>query len=105
MADLGTNSILSFADGAYFESYTAIEVRGTVSFDFKLSESGFTALNLGGLYDGNVSRGNESNWSDFSFNIDISKYDLAHGSEIILIDFSSHSSSFSYNFNPAGKHN
>ncbi|MCH2204364.1 MAG: sialate O-acetylesterase [Lentisphaerales bacterium] len=49
--DLGQNSILSFDDGATFESYTSLEIRGTVSLDFKLSETGFSPLNLGGLYD------------------------------------------------------
>jgi len=93
--DLGTNSRLSFADGASFATATTLELRGATTFDFTLSATGFTTLPLGTLADGGT-----AGWSDVTFNIDVSAYDTSNGLSIVLMDFASHTGDFGGSFNP-----
>ena len=73
---------LNFHDGASFgNSSMNFEARGVNVFGFTFSETGFTALDLGGLWDGG------STWADKTFNIDISAYDRSRGTTITLMDF------------------
>ena len=78
--DLGENSLLSFVDGARFETETHVEVRGETRMDFQLSEISFQTLNVEVLWNGN-----DVGWSDFSFTVDISEYKVKNGSKVILI--------------------
>ena len=93
--DLGTNTRMSFVDGASFATTTTIELRGATTFDFELSATGFTALELGNLADGGI-----TGWSELTFNIDVSAYDVSNGINIILMDFASQASVFTGTFNP-----
>ena len=91
--DLG-DGILNFEDGATFTPGT-IQQRGTTTYGITLSGTGFTTLTPGGLVDGNG-----EDWSDVTFNLDVSKYDASNGLTVELIDFASHAGNYDGSFNP-----
>ena len=91
--DLG-DGILNFEDGATFTP-GSIQQRGTTTYGITLSATGFTTLTPGGLVDGNG-----EDWSDVTFNLDVSKYDASNGLTVELIDFASHAGNYDGSFNP-----
>jgi hypothetical protein len=101
---LGTNmtwlvprnsSTVSFSDGASLDNPGIwFQLNDTPTLEFTLSETGFSTLEAGRLYDGNTA------WSNVTFNIDISAYDTNNGPFIDLIDFTSHGSQYDPPFDP-----
>ncbi len=86
--DTGSGAI-NFEDGASFANPSMyVEHRSGLDIGFTLSETGFTTLVGGGLYDGGTG------WANVTYNIDISAYDRTRGTTITLMDFSSHTGGF-----------
>ncbi len=92
---------MSFTDGAAFDNAgMGFEHKGYNTFGFKLSAGGFKTLKAGSLFSG--SNGSFSAaWSNVTYNIDISDYDLRSGLRVVLMDFTGHAAVFSSNFNTA----
>ena len=88
------DGMLNFEDGATFTANN-IQHRGTTTYGLTLSETGFTTLTPGNLYNGV-----DEDWSDVTFNLDVTDYDPANGLSIDLIDYASHASVYADNFNP-----
>jgi len=78
--DIGGGSV-SFEDGAV-NTVHFWEHKGANTFDFTLSDTGFTALTPNTLRSGGG-----ATWSDATYNIDISAYDRDNGRTIVLMDF------------------
>ena len=92
---------MAFSDGASFaNSGMHFEHKGTNSFDFTLSTSGFATLTAGMLFAGN-NGSFVADWSRATYNIDITAYDRSNGLSIVLMDFSGHAAAFAGTFNPA----
>ena len=81
---LDTNSsTMNFYDGAAFGNPAMdFEHKGTNTFGYTLSATGFTTLNAGVLRSGNG-----ASWSDVTYNIDISAYHLSNGGTVTLADY------------------
>lgn len=91
---------MAFVDGASFaNSGMHFEHKGTNTFDFTLSASGFATLTAGVLFAGN-NGSFVADWSRATYNIDISAYDRSNGLSIVLMDFSGHAAAFDGTFNP-----
>ena len=87
---------INFEDGASFANPSmSFEHRHANEFGYKLSETGFTTLHAGTLY-----AGSGANWSNVTFNINVSEYNYSNGLSLVLADFSSHVSAFDGTFNP-----
>jgi len=90
------NGTINFYDGAAFDNPNMpFEHKGINTFGYKLSETGFTTLIAGYL-----NAGNSAVWSQATYNIDISDYDISNGSNIVLADYSGHSGNFNNTFDP-----
>ena len=98
LAFLDTNgSTINFVDGASFANVNMdFEHKGANTFGYKLSGAGFTTIHAGTLRDGD-----HAVWADATYNIDISNYDISHGTTIVLADYSSHTAAFDAPFNPS----
>ena len=88
------NATLNFADGATY-SPNNIQHKGSTTYGMTLSSTGFSTLTPGALYGWGA-----EDWSDVTFNIDVSAYDTNNGLSIVLMDFSSHTADFDGTFNP-----
>ena len=88
---LDTNgSEIYFYDGASFlNASMSFEHKGLNTFGYILSEAGFTTIQAGGL-----KTGGGATWADATYYIDISAYDSANGSSIVLVDYTSIESGF-----------
>ncbi len=94
--DMSSGSI-NFTNGTTFDNTgMSFEHKGNNTFSFKLTAGGFKTLTAGYLYSGNSAA-----WSNVTYNVDISDYDLRSGLRIVLMDFSGHSAVFGSNFNTA----
>jgi hypothetical protein len=92
---------MSFTNGAAFDnSGLSFEFKGNSTFGFKLSASGFKTMTAGGLYRGNNGQFTAF-WSNVTYNVDISDYDLRSGLRIVLMDFSWHDASLNTGFSTA----
>ena len=90
------NSTFNVEDGASFaNSSMPFEHKGANTFGYTLSETGFTTLVAGGLLSGSSAQ-----WSDATYNIDVSAYDISRGTTIVLADYASHAAAFDGPFNP-----
>lgn len=88
------DSIIKFDDGAAFQnSDTELSFIGTNTCTFKLSKNGFSTIFAGNL---NL---RFSSWSEFNFEIDMTKYS-SQKHEIVLISFNSHHYVYEEEFNP-----
>ncbi|MCX6878227.1 MAG: Ig-like domain-containing protein [Verrucomicrobia bacterium] len=94
---LDTNgSTINFVNGANFSNVNMdFEHKGINTFGYTLSPTGFQKLNAGQLRSGN-----SAVWADVTYNIDISHYNTANGSTIVLADYASHDAAYSGTFNP-----
>ena len=94
---LDTNgSTIHFVDGASFANANmSFEHKGANTFGYKLSAAGFTTIHAGTLRDGNGAV-----WADATYHIDISDYDISHGTSLVLADYTSHTTAFGGPFNP-----
>ncbi|MBL7106335.1 MAG: hypothetical protein ISS77_01845 [Phycisphaerae bacterium] len=91
MSFLDTNgSTINFVDGAAFLNPSAMdfEMKMINTYGYKLSEEGFTAL-VADVLRNSTHSDYTSSWSDVTFNIDISDYDISNGTRIVLADYSS----------------
>jgi len=88
------SGILNFEDGATFTP-NSIQHRLTTTYGLTFSSTGFTTLTPGVQY-----QGTDEDWSDVTFNIDVSAYDTSNGLSIVLMDFASHTGDFGGSFNP-----
>ena len=86
---LDTNGgTINFKDGAAFDNTNmGFEHKGNNTFSFKLSAGGFKTVKAGQLYSGNNGQFTAT-WSNVTYNVDISDYDLRCGLRIVLMDFS-----------------
>jgi len=96
---LDTNGgTINFVDGASFGNPNMdFEHKGSNTFGFKLSARGFktvTARSLSSGSNGQFAAG----WSNVTYNVDISDYDLRGGLRIVLMDFSGTSVAFDGDF-------
>jgi hypothetical protein len=92
--DLRGVTAINFTDGSSFaNSSMNVEIRGTPTFGFELSATGFTTIAAGALYDSTGGAG----WSAVTFNIDVSNYDTANGNTLVLMDFTN---DIGVSFNP-----
>ncbi len=92
---------MSFTDGAAFDNAgMGFEHKGNNTFGFKLSAAGFKTLKAGSLYSGNNGLFSAA-WSNVTYNVDISDYDLRSGLRVVLMDFTGHATVFGSNFNTA----
>jgi hypothetical protein len=88
---------ISFTNGAVFDNAgMSFEHKGNNTFSFKLSASGFKTLTAGYLYSGN-----SAVWSNVTYNVDISDYDLRSGLRVVLMDFTGNGTVFNSGFNTA----
>jgi hypothetical protein len=84
------NSTMSFTDGAAFGNPNmGFEHKGTNVFNYTLSATGFKTLIAGGLYSGTYYGGTAATWSNVTYNIDVSDYDLSNGTVVTLVDYAS----------------
>ena len=84
--DMKGGTTINFTDGASFANTgMSFELRDTPIFGFDLSAAGFTPIVVGGLYGANGWAG----WSEVTFNIDVSNYDISNGTSVVLMDFAS----------------
>lgn len=95
------NGSMSFTNGAAFDNTGMnFEHKGNNTFSFKLSPGGFKTLVAGGLKSGTTG-GYAAAWSNATYNVDISDYDLRGGLRIVLIDFSGNDAVFNSGFSTA----
>jgi len=89
------NSIIKFEDGASFSNMdTRLGFEGKNTCAFTLSQAGFITISADKLDHG-------SSWSEFTFEIDITRYDSSLVDQLTLLSFSSHHSMYdNENFNP-----
>ena len=98
--DMNGGSI-NFTNGATFDnSGMSFEHKGNNTFSFKLSAGGFKTMTAGYLYSGNNGLFNAA-WSNVTYNVDISDYDLRSGLRVVLMDFSGNGTGFNSGFNTA----
>lgn len=98
--DMSGGSI-NFTNGATFDNTgMSFEHKGNSTFSFKVTAGGFKTLTAGFLNSGNNGLFYAA-WSNVTYNVDISDYDLRSGLRIVLMDFSGHSAVFGSNFNTA----
>jgi len=71
------------------------EHKGANVFGYKLSSNGFTTLTPGRLRSGN-----SAVWSNATYNINISAYNITNGTTLVLADYVSHDAAFNGTFNP-----
>lgn len=88
------NGTLNFTNGSTFTPNN-IQHRGTTTYGITLANTGFTTLTPGVLYQGVT-----EDWSDVTFNIDVSAYDTANGIVLDLIDYNGHAAAYSGAFTP-----
>ena len=87
---------LNFLDGASVANGNmALELRSGTKFGFTLSNSGFTTLDFGQIWDGGTV------WSNISFFLDLSSYNWSNGTTLVLADFNAHTAPLGGVFNPA----
>ena len=92
---------INFTNGAAFDTAgLSFEHKGNNTFSFKLSAGGFKTLTAGYLYSGNNGSFNAA-WSNVTYNVDISDYDLKSGLRVVLMDFTGNSAVFNTGFNTA----
>ena len=92
---------ITFTNGAAFDNAGMSFVhKGNNTFGFKLTAGGFKTLTAGYLYSGNNGAFNAA-WSNVTYNVDISDYDLRSGLRIVLMDFTGNSAVFNSGFNTA----
>jgi len=89
------NSTINFEDGAIFSNTDMkLGFEGSNTCVFRLSQAGFTTISAGKLDHG-------SPWSEFTFDIDITRYKSYLVDQVTLLSFSSHHSMYDHaNFNP-----
>lgn len=98
--DMNGGSI-SFTNGAAFDNAgMSFEHKGNNTFGFKLSAGGFKTVTAGYLYSGNNGFFNAA-WSNVTYNVDISDYDLRCGLRVVLMDFTGNGTVFNSGFNTA----
>jgi dienelactone hydrolase len=86
---------LNFMDGASVANGNmALELRNGTKFGFTLSNSGFTTLDFGQIWDGGTA------WSNISFFLDLSSYNWSNGTTLVLADFNAHTAPLGGVFNP-----
>jgi dienelactone hydrolase len=86
---------LNFLDGASVANGNmAIELRNGTKFGFTLSNSGFTTLDFGQIWDGGTT------WPNITFFLDLSSYNWSNGTTVVLADFNSHTTPLGGVFNP-----
>jgi hypothetical protein len=88
---LDTNdSEINFVDGAAFLNPGGMdfEIKGSNTYGYRLSETGFTTMAADVLRNG-AHFGATATWNDVTFNIDVSAYDVANGTSIVLADYAS----------------
>lgn len=90
------NATLSFEDGAT-NTVALWEHKGTNTFNYTLSAAGFTPLTPTTLM---AADNPATDWSDATFNIDISDYNIANGTTVTLLDATNHDTDFNGTFNP-----
>ena len=84
------DSTMSFTDGASFGNPNmGFEHKGTNVFNYTLSATGFRTLIAGGLYSGTYYGGSAATWSNVTYNIDVSNYNLSNGTVVTLVDYAS----------------
>ena len=89
---------ISFTNGATFDNAgMSLEHKGNNTFSFKLSSVGFKTITAGYLYSGNNGSFNAA-WSNVTYNVDISDYDLRSGLRVVLMDFSGNGTVFTNSF-------
>jgi autotransporter-associated beta strand protein len=88
------NATVNFEAGAG-ATMTDWEQKGANVFGYKLNANGFTTLTPGRLRSGN-----NAVWSNATYNIDISAYNITNGTTIVLADYASHDAAFNGTFNP-----
>ena len=88
------NGILNFEAGSTFTPIN-IQHRGTTTYGITFSNAGFATLTPGALHSGT-----DEDWSNVTFNIDVSDYDVANGATVALIDYASHGPAYGGDFNP-----
>ena len=92
------NGSISFTNGAAFDNAgMSFEHKGNNTFGFKLTSSGFKTVTAGYLYTGNNGFFNAA-WSNVTYNVDISDYDLRSGLRVVLMDFTGNGTVFTNSF-------
>lgn len=92
---------ITFTNGATFDNAgMSFEHKGNNTFGFKLTAAGFKTLTAGYLYSGNNGLFSAA-WSNVTYNVDISDYDLRSGTRVVLMDFSGNGTVFNSGFNTA----
>lgn len=90
-----SNGTLNLVDGSV-ATMSQWEQKGNNTFNFTLSETGFTTLTPGALWSGNGAL-----WANATYNINMANYNPANGSAVVLMDFSSHNAVYNGTFNPS----
>jgi len=90
------NATLSFEDGAT-NTVSSWEHKGANTFNYTLSATGFSPLTPTTMMAANSPA---TDWSDATFNIDISSYSIANGTTVTLLDATNHDTDFNGTFNP-----
>jgi dienelactone hydrolase len=86
---------LNFWDGASVANGNmALELRNGTTFGFTLSNSGFTTLDFGQIWDGGTA------WSNISFYLDLSSYNWSNGTTLVLADYNAQTAPLGGVFNP-----
>ena len=98
---LDTNgSTLNFSNGAAFANPNmSFEHKGSNTFGYTLSASGFSTLTAGALHSGN-NGSFSATWANATYNIDVSAYNISNGNTIVLAQYASHDAVFDGTFNP-----
>jgi hypothetical protein len=93
--DTGGSTINFVAGAAFAHAAMDFQHKGSNIFGYTLSPAGFTTLVAGVLRSGNGAA-----WSNVTYNIDLSRYDIGNGATIILADYAGHDAEFDGLFNP-----
>ncbi len=88
------NCTFNFEDGATFTPGT-VQHRFNATYGITFSSTGFTTLTPGELKVWDT-----EDWSNVTFNIELSEYDTSNGLVVELIDFAGHADVFNGSFNP-----
>ena len=92
---------INFTDGVAFDNTgMGFEHKGNNAFSFKISPGGFKTVTAGFLYSGNNGSFNAT-WTNITYNVDFSDYDIRSGLRIVLMDFTGHDTRFNTDFNAA----
>ena len=92
------NGTINFEAGAGATTHDW-EHKGANVFGYKLSATGFQTLSPGILRSGNGGAG-LAGWSNATYNINISAYNITNGTTMVLADYVSHDAAFNGTFNP-----